>query len=45
MAVIMDPAERTLWLASGNPCEAPFELLDLAGVLGKPSAVRPGAPA
>lgn len=45
MAVIMDPAQRTIWLASGNPCEAPFEVLELADVLGKPSAVRPGAPA
>jgi isopenicillin-N N-acyltransferase-like protein len=45
MGVIMDPAERTIWLASGNPCEAPFERLELGDVLGKPSAVRPGAPA
>jgi hypothetical protein len=45
MAVIMDPAERTMWIASGNPCEAEFETLDLATVLAKPSAVSPVAPA
>jgi isopenicillin-N N-acyltransferase like protein len=33
MAVIADPAERVLWLASGNPCEAPFERLDYAELL------------
>jgi isopenicillin-N N-acyltransferase-like protein len=43
MAVIMDPAARTMWIASGNPCEAPFEPLDLSEALSKPSAVRPGA--
>jgi isopenicillin-N N-acyltransferase-like protein len=45
MAVIMDPAARTLWIASGNPCEAPFEALDLSATLSKPSAVRPAAAA
>jgi isopenicillin-N N-acyltransferase like protein len=27
-ALIMEPASRRLWLASGYPCEAPFEELD-----------------
>jgi isopenicillin-N N-acyltransferase-like protein len=33
-AVVMDVAARRLWLASGNPCEAPFEELDYSGFLG-----------
>jgi isopenicillin-N N-acyltransferase like protein len=37
MALIMDPAARRIWLASGNPCEAPFELLDYGDFLGAPS--------
>jgi isopenicillin-N N-acyltransferase-like protein len=41
MAVIMDPAARVMWIASGNPCEVPFERLDLSETLSKPSAVRP----
>jgi isopenicillin-N N-acyltransferase-like protein len=32
-AVVMDVAARTLWLASGNPCEAPFERLDYSAFL------------
>jgi isopenicillin-N N-acyltransferase-like protein len=43
MAVIMDPAARAMWIASGNPCEAAFEHLDLSDALAKPSAVRPAA--
>jgi isopenicillin-N N-acyltransferase-like protein len=27
--VIMDPAAGTMWIASGNPCEAPWEELRL----------------
>jgi isopenicillin-N N-acyltransferase like protein len=38
--LIMDLAERRMWLASGRPCSAPFELLDLAEVLSKPSPIR-----
>lgn len=45
MAVVMDPAARTMWIASGNPCEAPFELLDLSTTLAKAAAVRPAATA
>ena len=37
MALIMDPAARRLWLASGNPCESPFELLDYADFLSSSS--------
>ena len=32
-AAIVDPRNRTLWLASGNPCEAPFERLDYGAFL------------
>jgi isopenicillin-N N-acyltransferase-like protein len=32
-AVVMDVAARKLWLASGNPCEAPFEELDYSEML------------
>jgi hypothetical protein len=42
-AAVLDPAARTLWLASGNPCEAPFEALDYGELLSKPSAVRAAA--
>jgi isopenicillin-N N-acyltransferase like protein len=40
LAAIMDPAAKQLWLASGSPCEAPFERLDYAAFLAKPAAVR-----
>jgi isopenicillin-N N-acyltransferase-like protein len=43
LGAIMDPEDRVLWLASGNPCETPFERIDLSTVLSKPSAVRPAA--
>jgi isopenicillin-N N-acyltransferase-like protein len=32
-AVVMDVAARKLWLASGNPCRAPFEELDYSDLL------------
>jgi isopenicillin-N N-acyltransferase-like protein len=38
--VIMEPASRRLWLAEGNPCSAPFELLDYGAVLTKPSPLQ-----
>jgi isopenicillin-N N-acyltransferase-like protein len=40
MAVIMDPAAKRMWLASGNPCSVPFEELDYADFLAKAPAVR-----
>jgi len=40
VGAVMDPRARTLWLASGNPCEAPFEPLGYGEFLGKPSRVR-----
>jgi isopenicillin-N N-acyltransferase like protein len=40
MAVIMSPAERRLWLASGNPCEHAFEELDLGELLSERSSLR-----
>jgi isopenicillin-N N-acyltransferase-like protein len=43
--LVMDPAERRMWLAPGSPCETPFEPLDLLEVLAKPPAVRAGAAA
>jgi isopenicillin-N N-acyltransferase-like protein len=39
-AAIMDVEARKLWLAPGNPCTTPFELLDLSDVLSKRSPVR-----
>jgi isopenicillin-N N-acyltransferase like protein len=42
-AAVMDPNARTLWLASGNPCAAPFEVVDYGDFLSKPSAVRAAA--
>jgi isopenicillin-N N-acyltransferase-like protein len=39
-SAVMDPAARTLWLASGNPCTAPFEPIDYGAFLSKPSPVR-----
>jgi isopenicillin-N N-acyltransferase like protein len=37
MSVVMDPAERRMWLASGNPCQYAFVELDQAALLSKPS--------
>lgn len=39
-AGIMDIQARKLWLAAGNPCVTPFELVDLSEALSKPSPVR-----
>lgn len=39
-AAVIDVAERTLWLAPGNPCETPFEQLDYSAFLAKPSPLR-----
>jgi len=45
LGVVIDPAARQLWLASGIPADVGFERLDYAGFLSKPSAARPAAPA
>lgn len=39
MSVVMDLAERQLWLASGNPCTHPFEPLSFGQLLDKPSSL------
>jgi isopenicillin-N N-acyltransferase like protein len=39
-AAVVDVRRRTLWLASGNPCETAFEELDYSGFLAKPSPLR-----
>jgi len=39
-AAVVDPRERMLWLASGNPCTAPFEPLDYGAFLSKPSPLH-----
>lgn len=39
---IMDVARRRMWLASGNPCTAPLELLDYGTLLGDPERLRSG---
>jgi isopenicillin-N N-acyltransferase like protein len=51
LAVVTSPAERRLWLASGNPCTAPFEealcadLLDKETPLGRARARAITSPA
>lgn len=45
LAVVMEPATRTLWLASGIPADTGFERRDYTELLGKPSPVREPAPA
>jgi len=37
--VVMDLAERQIWLASGNPCTHPFEPLSFGGLLDKPGSL------
>ena len=39
-SVIMEPATRRMWVTEGNPCSAPFELLDYGAVLTKPSPLQ-----
>ena len=39
LSVVMDLAERQMWLASGSPCTHPFEQLSLGGLLDKPSVL------
>lgn len=40
MSVVIDPAERLLWLASGNPCTHEFEPLSFGPLLDKPTSLR-----
>jgi isopenicillin-N N-acyltransferase-like protein len=40
LAVVMEPATRTLWLASGIPADTGFERRDYGTFLAKPSPVR-----
>jgi len=39
-ALVMDPAQRRMWVASGNPCTAPWEELDCSALAAKPSPLR-----
>jgi isopenicillin-N N-acyltransferase-like protein len=39
-SAIIDVAERTMWLAPGNPCSEAFEPLEYARFLSKPPALR-----
>ena len=39
MAVVMDPGAKQMWLASGTPCEHPFERLDFSDFLDRPPSV------
>jgi isopenicillin-N N-acyltransferase like protein len=39
LSVVMDLAERQMWLASGNPCTHPFEQLSFGQLLDKPSSL------
>lgn len=38
MSIIMDPHDRVIWLADGNPCRQPYRRIDYADFLAKPSA-------
>jgi isopenicillin-N N-acyltransferase like protein len=38
-SVLMDLDARRMWLSDGNPCTAPYRMLDYAGFLAKPSPV------
>jgi len=41
MSVVMSPAERRMWLASGNPCQTLFDEVILpGGLLSKLSRVE-----
>ena len=42
-SILMDLDARRLWVADGQPCTHPYRVLDYAGFLSKPSAVRPAA--
>jgi hypothetical protein len=39
LSVVMDLAERQMWLASGSPCTHPFEPLSFGGLLDKPGSL------
>jgi isopenicillin-N N-acyltransferase-like protein len=39
LAVVMSPAERRFWLASGNPCKSPFEEVLCGHLLDKASSL------
>ena len=39
LSVVMDLAERQMWLASGNPCTHPFEPLGFGQLLDKPGSL------
>ena len=43
-SVIMELERRRLWLADGPPCTAPYQELDYAEFLAKPSPVRDASP-
>ncbi|HEX6933716.1 MAG TPA: C45 family peptidase [Streptosporangiaceae bacterium] len=38
-SVLMDLDARQMWISDGNPCTAPYRMLDYAGFLAKPSPV------
>ncbi|HET9072232.1 MAG TPA: C45 family peptidase [Acidimicrobiales bacterium] len=44
-AVVMDPAERRLWLTSGRPCETPLLEVELGGLLHEPTPLAKHRPA
>jgi isopenicillin-N N-acyltransferase-like protein len=39
-AAILEPRDRMLWLASGNPCSVPFEPLDYGAFLSRPTPLH-----
>ena len=40
MTVVFEPATKTMWIADGNPCEAPLQRFAFDDVLDKPTSLR-----
>ena len=38
-SILMDLDTKTMWVADGHPCTAPFRRLDYASFLGKPASI------
>ena len=40
LSVMMDLADRRMWLSDGNPCSTPYRVIDYQEFLSRPSVVR-----
>jgi isopenicillin-N N-acyltransferase-like protein len=40
VTVIFEPSTKTMWIADGNPCQAPLQRFALGDTLGKPTSIR-----